>query len=35
MTQSNNNDSIITRNCKNLSRQDLEATWNTKKGSEQ
>ena len=30
ITQSNNNDSIITGNCKNLLRQDLEATWNTK-----
>ena len=35
MTQSNNTDSITIGNCKNLSRQNLEVTWNTKKGFKQ
>jgi len=34
MTQDNNNDSIITGNCENLLRQNLEAIWNTKEGFE-
>ena len=35
MTQSNNTNSIIIGNCKNLSRQDLEVTQNTKKDFKQ
>ena len=35
MTQSNNTNSIIIGNCKNLLRQDLEVTQNTKKDFKQ